>query len=505
MGTADALDDHIHHAVTTGFPLDRIDHITADPDANGTGLAGFTGGTVSTQVPATVLTAAWANGVQEEIALAIEGAGLTLDSGTNAQLLSAMHAGVAITVTLAASQNNYAPTGWSTASVVRLDPSGSYSITGFDATAGVKRKLVVNVDAVLSVTFPSASGSSSAANRFITDDGASYVLLPGTSVWLYYDATSTAWRLTSGSSKADVEISPTSFGTSQNDYAPTGWATASIVMLTPTASVSVTGFESSAITARQQLRKLIYNRSATYSLSFAHGSASSVAANRITTSGSVANFVLGPQSWAQLYYDTTTSRWFIAPLGVDHGLAHAWLGLHTFDLEVNVTDALYATGDIGTGGNFVYTTPPSVLLTLPIEGFRGADFVPSSYGTLYTTVDDAVCYFGLSLPGGCTITRVRCGYTQTGNPGAGNEATLTLRRTAPNKTTGAAAAPTSVGSVTGDAAAGTYMMDTGTIAVVLNRGSYVYALAWKAPGGSASSSELNWVDVSFTDPGPRNF
>lgn len=63
--------------------MERIAH----PTASG-GL--FTEGDPGTSTPATVVTAAWLNGVQEELANAIEAAGITLDGENDAQLASAI-------------------------------------------------------------------------------------------------------------------------------------------------------------------------------------------------------------------------------------------------------------------------------------------------------------------------------------------------------------------------------------------------------------------------------
>lgn len=68
--------------------MERIIHFTADPDANGVGLAGFQD-RVPGISPATVVTEKWLNEVQEEQALAIEGSGQTLAAGAG-QLWQAM-------------------------------------------------------------------------------------------------------------------------------------------------------------------------------------------------------------------------------------------------------------------------------------------------------------------------------------------------------------------------------------------------------------------------------
>jgi hypothetical protein len=64
----------------------RIDHATRAIDGNGTGKDGFTGGSVSTQVPATVVTADIMNALQEEPANVIEAYVGPLVKADNTQL-----------------------------------------------------------------------------------------------------------------------------------------------------------------------------------------------------------------------------------------------------------------------------------------------------------------------------------------------------------------------------------------------------------------------------------
>jgi hypothetical protein len=72
--------------------MHRILHDTADANLNGFGKAGFIGGNPATGILATRLTPDWCNALQEEIANAIEAAGLTLSSGDNSQLAQAIQA-----------------------------------------------------------------------------------------------------------------------------------------------------------------------------------------------------------------------------------------------------------------------------------------------------------------------------------------------------------------------------------------------------------------------------
>ena len=108
---------------------------------------------------------------------------------------------------LAASQDDYA--GLLTGSAnnnmrhwARLSPAGGGStITGFDATAvqdGDTFKLT-NIQGVDSVTLNHEDIASTAANRILSPTGANYVLGPGESCEIIYDATTARWRILYGS------------------------------------------------------------------------------------------------------------------------------------------------------------------------------------------------------------------------------------------------------------------------------------------------------------------
>lgn len=97
---------------------------------------------------------------------------------------------------IAAGQNDYSPTSWSGADIVRLTFTGSQTITGFSATATAVAKILQNIDTVDTLTIAHESASSSAANRVTCPNATSLVIPPGGSVRLVYDATSTRWRPT---------------------------------------------------------------------------------------------------------------------------------------------------------------------------------------------------------------------------------------------------------------------------------------------------------------------
>lgn len=93
-----------------------------------------------------------------------------------------------ITVT----QNDYAPTGWSTATLVRLSgDNGFHKITGFSAGVSGEVKTLSNIGSFCLYLAPEHTGSS-ASNRISHQE--EIVLWPGSSCQIFYDGTSSRWR-----------------------------------------------------------------------------------------------------------------------------------------------------------------------------------------------------------------------------------------------------------------------------------------------------------------------
>ena len=102
--------------------------------------------------------------------------------------------------TLAATENNYNPTGWATAGLVRLTPDGGgtgSAITGFAAPSSHALKVIVNLATAGTdvITLANQNASSSATNRIITPGGTDYIIDPGGCAILIYDTTSGRWRV----------------------------------------------------------------------------------------------------------------------------------------------------------------------------------------------------------------------------------------------------------------------------------------------------------------------
>ena len=96
---------------------------------------------------------------------------------------------------IAADQDDYNPTGLSSASVLRLSTDASRSITGLADGGDGRLMAIVNVGAN-PIVLKDASAASGAANRFAF--GADVTLAAKRSAVLWYDATDNRWKLFAG-------------------------------------------------------------------------------------------------------------------------------------------------------------------------------------------------------------------------------------------------------------------------------------------------------------------
>jgi hypothetical protein len=92
---------------------------------------------------------------------------------------------------LTVNQNDYAPTGFSAASAVRLSTNASRNITGLAGGSDGRIIILHNVGS-FNVVLTNQDSASTAANRF--QFGGDLSLLPDYSVTLRYDATASRWR-----------------------------------------------------------------------------------------------------------------------------------------------------------------------------------------------------------------------------------------------------------------------------------------------------------------------
>jgi hypothetical protein len=104
--------------------------------------------------------------------------------------------------TLSSSVNNYnfGSFGCCAGRLYRLEAaSGGSTVTGFALAAGdFYMVYIFNVSGTDSITFKNESGSSTAGNRFLTPNGADFILRSNSGALFWYDATGTSrWRILS--------------------------------------------------------------------------------------------------------------------------------------------------------------------------------------------------------------------------------------------------------------------------------------------------------------------
>ena len=95
---------------------------------------------------------------------------------------------------LTISVNNYAPTGFAAASIIRITATGAVDITGITAASANTFHLLVNIG-TNTITLKHASGSSTAANRFRCPSAGDVSLTGSSAVWIWYDVASTVWQV----------------------------------------------------------------------------------------------------------------------------------------------------------------------------------------------------------------------------------------------------------------------------------------------------------------------
>ena len=249
-------------------------------------------------------------------------------------------------------QNNYNPTGLSTASTLRISTDATRNITGLQGGSNGRALLLHNIGSN-SLVLPNESGSSDAANRF--DVGSDITIGSKGLAILQYDSTSSRWRVIAlvsggggspGGSHGDVQYkSGSNFGAeaalhyepgsdqlttprldvaktfvlegvvtdtiteNKNDYTPVGIGTANTLRIEPSgASFTITGLHQPF--DHNNCLMVLRNWSTAYNITLAHSSGSSSDGFRFVLPDS-ADYVVPPGGGVWLRYDEDQLVWTV--------------------------------------------------------------------------------------------------------------------------------------------------------------------------------------------------
>lgn len=121
-----------------------------------------------------------------------------MDSSGNVSVSGATFlAGVITPPTITGANNNYAPTGFATATVLRITSNaGTDTITGIAGGAAGRVITLINVGVAADFILVHESASSTAANRILLPNGSNVTLrIQSGSATLWYDGSSSRWRM----------------------------------------------------------------------------------------------------------------------------------------------------------------------------------------------------------------------------------------------------------------------------------------------------------------------
>lgn len=214
--------------------------------------------------------------------------------------------------------------------------------TGGIANAAVTYAKIQNVAATS--VLANATGSSATVQEVQANaDITVFQRLGGTLQWANLTAVNGDWRW-------GASLSPASIGANQNNYAPSGIADNTIIRLTASTPVNITGIDATQA-AGQFLA--IFNIGAN-TITFTDEDASSTAANRFALGENLA--VAGDQG-ILFFYDNTSSRWRAGGGGAPTGASYLVLGLDgTLTAERVFVDGTGLTAtDGGANNNYTVT------------------------------------------------------------------------------------------------------------------------------------------------------
>ena len=145
------------------------------------------------------------------------------------------------------------------------------------------------------------AGAASATSRFYLANSSNCRLRPNEGALLWRDSTDNRWRVL-GPQPTTV-VRPSQITADQNNYNPTGWFSADVVILDFDAARNITGF---AATVDGDLKRLV-NKSG-FDFTISHNSASSTAGNKVICPAG-GTYTVTSGAGVTLVYDATDAFW----------------------------------------------------------------------------------------------------------------------------------------------------------------------------------------------------
>ena len=193
-----------------------------------------------------------------------------------------------------------------------LTISGTTTITGFGTNCGVGQLKFLKFSGILSITYNLGSmilPSAASITTAVGDTAVAVYLGSGNWQVLFYQTASGAALSSSlnftGALFVNSQITPTTLSSSQNNYSPTGLATANVIRLTASAAVNITGIAAPA-TNGQRLTLQNADPAGGFNITLTANDANSTAPNRFLFPHPVG---LQPLQSITVVYDSGAGGW----------------------------------------------------------------------------------------------------------------------------------------------------------------------------------------------------
>lgn len=262
--------------------------------------------------------------------------------------------------TIAAQQDDYAPTGIAAAAILAITLTGDQTITGIAASQATGRLIaIVNVDTDDDLTLSHEDAASTAANRFNCGYGIDVVIPPRSAALLEYRGS--RWHVIGGEPARTrirgglhaPDLITASITGDQNDWNPSGIEDATEVRISNGASapVTITGIDAGQVNGEGRRLRLRSNSSA-WPIRLTYNDSASLSANRIYCPNKQ-DIIIPELGTVDLSYDG--SKWY-----VDQVPDNRW------DISVTIATGTYNdyTPTNGEFARIIHLSPNTGAVTL---------------------------------------------------------------------------------------------------------------------------------------------